>query len=134
MIMNDYLVHASRDPESYRGDMVFEFHDPLSHRVRPMMEHRTPFRWQLALVPGVAHDGISMLEHYLKTTRSTHANVRSDATLGAPVLKRAPPAECRGSRWSSLFLEVYMELGSYFLLLQEQIKDIIITARVQTWT
>jgi len=25
------------------------------------------------------------------------------------------------------FLKVYMELGSYFLFLQEQIKDIIIT-------
>jgi hypothetical protein len=30
------------------------------------------------------------------------------------------------------FLKVYMELGSYFLFLQEQIKDIIITA--QHWT
>jgi len=27
------------------------------------------------------------------------------------------------------FLKVYMELGSYFLFLQEQIKDIIIVAR-----
>ena len=29
-------------------------------------EHRTFFDWQLALVPGVAHNGILMLEHYLK--------------------------------------------------------------------
>jgi hypothetical protein len=28
------------------------------------------------------------------------------------------------------FLKVYMELGSYFLFLQEQIKDIIITRRM----
>jgi hypothetical protein len=38
-----------------------------------------------------------------------------------------------GLRWSKqplmvrTFLKVYMELGSYFLFLQEQIKDIIIT-------
>ena len=30
------------------------------------------------------------------------------------------------------FLKVYMELGSYFLFLQEQIKDIIITGLVVT--
>ena len=29
------------------------------------------------------------------------------------------------------FLKVYMELGSYFLFLQEQIKDIIISACLQ---
>ena len=29
------------------------------------------------------------------------------------------------------FLKVYMELGSYFLFLQEQIKDIIIIFRVK---
>jgi hypothetical protein len=31
------------------------------------------------------------------------------------------------------FLKVYMELGSYFLFLQEQIKDIIISACLQSW-
>lgn len=29
-------------------------------------EHRTLFGWKIALVPGVAHNGILMLEHYLK--------------------------------------------------------------------
>jgi hypothetical protein len=31
------------------------------------------------------------------------------------------------------FLKVYMELGSYFLFLQEQIKDIIIIISVPQW-
>jgi hypothetical protein len=31
------------------------------------------------------------------------------------------------------FLKVYMELGSYFLFLQEQIKDIIISACLRSW-
>jgi len=31
------------------------------------------------------------------------------------------------------FLKVYMELGSYFLFLQEQIKDIIIIIRLLLW-
>jgi hypothetical protein len=31
------------------------------------------------------------------------------------------------------FLKVYMELGSYFLFLQEQIKDIIIPIAFQQW-
>ncbi len=31
------------------------------------------------------------------------------------------------------FLKVYMELGSYFLFLQEQIKDIIINSNYDTW-
>jgi hypothetical protein len=32
------------------------------------------------------------------------------------------------------FLKVYMELGSYFLFLQEQIKDIIIIREALRWT
>ena len=31
------------------------------------------------------------------------------------------------------FLKVYMELGSYFLFLQEHIKDIIMSASVRMW-
>ena len=31
------------------------------------------------------------------------------------------------------FLKVYMELGSYFLFLQEQIKDIIINPTPESW-
>ncbi len=31
------------------------------------------------------------------------------------------------------FLKVYMELSSYFLFLQEQIKDIIIIKAVRVW-
>ena len=32
-----------------------------------------------------------------------------------------------------VFLKVYMEFGSYFLFLQEQIKDIIITVSFMFW-
>ena len=41
---------------------------------------------------------------------------------------RAYVCMCAGACVVSTFLKVYMELGSYFLFLQEQIKDIIITA------
>ena len=36
---------------------------------------------------------------------------------------------CKQPRMVRTFLKVYMELGSYFLFLQEQIKDIIIIGR-----
>ena len=40
------------------------------------------------------------------------------------IISARPPKQPRMVR---TFLQVYMELGSYFLFLQEQIKDIIIT-------
>ena len=34
--MNDYLVRMPRDSETYRGNMMLKFHDPLSDRMCPM--------------------------------------------------------------------------------------------------
>jgi len=64
------------------------------------------------------------LSRSLSLSRNT--SVRSVWILGL-FLRRTPgPSTKKTRRVCRTFLKVYMELGSYFLFLQEQIKDIII--------